>query len=111
MDDIYIKLNLLDYTVNFCRAAERKPINKYYFALEGENGKQNDQLFYFLELCYWVMALSKPEKKKDKLAIFSKTNIDWSTPQNACRKLLVDLSGAGIRLQQLELESIINVLI
>lgn len=44
------------------------------------------------------MALSKPDKKKEKLAIFSKTNIDWSSPQNACRKLLVDLTGAGIRL-------------
>lgn len=39
MDDIYIKLNLLDYTANFCKAAERKPINKFYFALEDANSK------------------------------------------------------------------------
>lgn len=45
------------------------------------------------------MALSKQDKKKDKLAVISKTNIDWSSPQNACRKLLVDLGGAGIRLE------------
>jgi hypothetical protein len=44
------------------------------------------------------MALSKPEKKKDKIAIYSKVNIDWSTPQNACRKLLADLGGVGIKL-------------
>lgn len=47
------------------------------------------------------MALNKPEKKKEKLAIYSKTNIDWSTPQNACRKLLVDLTGAGIKLEEI----------
>jgi hypothetical protein len=39
MDDIYIKLNLLDYTETFCRAAERKPINKFYFALEDTKSK------------------------------------------------------------------------
>lgn len=33
MDDIYIKLNLLDYATMFCPAAERKAINKFYFAL------------------------------------------------------------------------------
>jgi hypothetical protein len=31
MDDIYIKLNLLDYTETFCKAAERKPINKFFY--------------------------------------------------------------------------------
>ena len=34
MDDIHIKLNLLNYTVDFCKGAERKPIHKYYFAIE-----------------------------------------------------------------------------
>jgi hypothetical protein len=55
------------------------------------------------------MALSKPDKKKDKLPVYSKTNIDWSSSENACRKLLVDLSGAGVRLEEVDLESIVNV--
>lgn len=32
MEDIHIKLNLLNYDIMFCKAAERKPIHKYYFA-------------------------------------------------------------------------------
>lgn len=64
MDDIYIKLSLLEYESNFCPAAERKQINRFYFAFEDPNSKENDQLFYFLELCYWIMALSRPEKNK-----------------------------------------------
>lgn len=98
MDDIYIKLHLLDYANNFCKAAERKPINKFYFALEDGNSKDNDQLYYFLELCYWVMALSKPGQKKDKIAIISKANIDWNSAESACRKLLNDLENVGIHL-------------
>ena len=39
MDDIYIKLNLLNYTETFCKAAERKPMNKFYFALEDAKSK------------------------------------------------------------------------
>jgi hypothetical protein len=39
MDDIYIKLNLLEYATNFCKAAERKPINKFYFALKDEKSQ------------------------------------------------------------------------
>lgn len=34
MDDISIKLSLLNYETSFCKAAERKPINKLYFALQ-----------------------------------------------------------------------------
>lgn len=33
MDDIHLKLTLLDYKTNFCVAAERKPIHKLYFAI------------------------------------------------------------------------------
>lgn len=33
MDDIHIKLNLLNYGNNFCKVTERKPINKFYFAI------------------------------------------------------------------------------
>ena len=60
MDDIHIKLNLLNYASDFCKVAERKPIHKFYFALPDPSSKNNDQLYYFLELCYWIMALSKP---------------------------------------------------
>lgn len=85
MDDISIKLNLLNYENDFCRAAERKPFHKLYFALQDQQQKEeNYQLFYFLELAYWIMALSKPDKKKDKLAIYTKTLIDWSSADSAC---------------------------
>jgi hypothetical protein len=61
MDDISIKLALLNYETNFCKVAERKPIHKLYFAIQDTNTKEeNGQLNYFLELAYWVMALSKP---------------------------------------------------
>ena len=39
MDDISIKLNLLNYESDFCRAAERKPFHKLYFALQDSNQK------------------------------------------------------------------------
>ena len=107
MDDIHIKLNLLNYTTDFCKAAERKPIHKFYFAIE--EGKREDQLYYFIELCYWIMALSKPQKNKEKLALYTKSNIDWDSPQAACRKLLVDLSGYGVKIDEVNPETIINV--
>jgi hypothetical protein len=34
MDDIHIKLSLLNYVQYFCNVAEKKPISKYYFALQ-----------------------------------------------------------------------------
>jgi NIMA (never in mitosis gene a)-related kinase len=65
MDDISIKLGLLNYETAFCKVAERKPMHKLYFALEDrEQKEEHAQLYYFLELGYWVMGLSKPEKKK-----------------------------------------------
>jgi len=39
MDDIHIKLNLLNYTTMFCKAAERKPIHRFYFAIEDSQSK------------------------------------------------------------------------
>jgi hypothetical protein len=98
MDDISIKLTLLNYENAFCKAAERKPINRLYFAIQDTNNKeQNGQLNYFLELAYWVMALSKPDKKKDKLAVYTKTLIDWSSSDAACKKLLNDLDDYGVK--------------
>lgn len=43
------------------------------------------------------MALSKPDRKKDKLAVYTKTLIDWSSPEGACRKLLGDLEDYGVK--------------
>jgi hypothetical protein len=48
MDDIHIKLCLLNYVQNFCKSAERKPISRVYFALPDTQSKESDQLFYFL---------------------------------------------------------------
>ena len=45
------------------------------------------------------MALSKPDKKKDKLALFTKTLIDWSSADSACKKLIADLTGYGLKLE------------
>lgn len=33
MDDIHIKLGLLNYETMFCKIAERKPMHKLYFAI------------------------------------------------------------------------------
>lgn len=111
MDDIYIKLSLLNYEQTFCKAADRKPINRLYFALEDPNSKEeNGQLNFFLELSYWIMALSKPDKKKDKLAVYTKTLIDWSSPEAACKKLLSDLEDYGLKPEEgISVGSIIDV--
>ena len=55
------------------------------------------------------MGLSKPQKNKGKLAVYTKSLIDWSSPSAACRKLLVDLSGHGVKIEELNPESILNV--
>ena len=39
MDDIYIKLALLNYENLFCKVAERKAIHRLFFAME-ENSKK-----------------------------------------------------------------------
>ena len=62
MDDIYVKLGLLNYVQYFCKTAEKKPISKFYFAIQDPQSNQNNQLFYFLELCYWIMSLNKPNQ-------------------------------------------------
>jgi len=60
--------------------AEKKPINRFYFAIKDMSSRQNEQLFYFLELSYWVMSMNKPSQKKEKAALISKTMIDWKSP-------------------------------
>jgi hypothetical protein len=57
------------------------------------------------------MALSKPNQKKDKLPLYTKTLIDWKSPDNACRKLLVDISSSGIKYEDVDIESIRDVYI
>ena len=97
MDDISIKLGLLNYESAFCKVAERKPVHKVYFALQSFKEEENSQLFYFLELSYWIMGLSKPNQKKDRLALTTKTYIDWTSPEAACKKFLSDLEAYGIK--------------
>ena len=46
------------------------------------------------------MALSKPDKKKDKLAVYTKTLIDWSSADAACQKLLTDLEDYGVKAEE-----------
>eukprot|EP00919_Chromeraceae_sp_WS-2016_P067358 GHVR01159168.1.p1 GENE.GHVR01159168.1~~GHVR01159168.1.p1 ORF type:complete len:170 (+),score=12.61 GHVR01159168.1:324-833(+) len=101
MDDIHIKLELLDYSVYFCKLLDKKPIHKFYFAIQDNNIEEDAQLFYFLELSYWIMGLSKPDKKKDKLALYTKTLIDWSSSENACRKFFSDIRSAGIKFEDI----------
>lgn len=55
------------------------------------------------------MALAKPDKKKEKLPLYTKTQIDWKSPDNACRKLFVDLNGAGIKFDDIDIESVRHV--
>ncbi len=97
MDEIYVKLVLLNYVKYFCKPAERKPINRFYFAIQDPQSNQNYQIFYFLELSYWIMYLNKPNQKKDKLAINSKTLIDWKSPEKACIEFISDLKNNGIK--------------
>ena len=35
--------------------------------------------------------------------------IDWSSPENACRKLLVDLNGYGVKIDEINVNTILNV--
>ena len=42
MEDIITKLHLIDYQT-FCRVSERKPINRFYFAVQDTNCEANDQ--------------------------------------------------------------------
>ena len=46
------------------------------------------------------MALSKPEKKKEKLALTIKALIDWSTPESGCKKLLSDIEDYGLKVEE-----------
>lgn len=56
------------------------------------------------------MALSKPDKKKDKLPVYTKTLIDWSSPEAACKKLLNDLDDYGVKPEEgIGVSSIRNV--
>ncbi len=41
MDDIYVKLGLLNYVQYFCKVAEKKPINRLYFAIQDTQNKDN----------------------------------------------------------------------
>lgn len=55
MDDIIEKLHLLDYLTKFCKAKNRKPLSKTYFAIRAETEPTEAKVKYFVELCYWLM--------------------------------------------------------
>lgn len=78
MDDIVNKLNLLDY-LGFCKLSGHKPINKFYFAIE-DKSPDNAQFYLFLEMCYWLMNLSKPDRSREKCVTQAKSMIDWKDP-------------------------------
>lgn len=37
MEDIYEKINLIDYQINFCKPLNLNTINKLYFALQDDS--------------------------------------------------------------------------
>jgi len=58
MEDIYEKLNLIDYKDLFCRTLNLPLINKLYFAIDEEKNRQ-EKFEYYYKLCNWIMNLSK----------------------------------------------------
>jgi hypothetical protein len=58
MEDIYEKLNLIDYKELFCKPLKMPLINKLYFAIE-EDSIKNDKFDYYFKVCSWIMNLSK----------------------------------------------------
>jgi hypothetical protein len=56
------------------------------------------------------MSLNKPNQKKEKLAIYSKTLIDWKSPENACIKFISDLNNYGVKTENIEMGQIIEVI-
>jgi len=53
------------------------------------------------------MSLGKQNQKKDKLALYSKTQIDWKSPENACIKFISDLNNYGVKTEEIEIKHII----
>lgn len=96
MEDIINKLNLIDYGL-FCKVAERKPIHRAYFAIADPSSANNEQLYHFIELCYWLINLAKVDRSKEKAVIQAKTMIDWKSAESASQKFLNDLQTFGIR--------------
>lgn len=107
MEDIITKLHLIDYQT-FCRVTERKPVHRFYFAVQDTACEPNDQLFHFLEIGYWLMNLSKVDRSKEKAAVQAKTMIDWKSVEGACNKFLTDVQTFGIK-HELTSKSIIQV--
>lgn len=106
MDDIINKLNLLDY-FGFCKVSGNKPIHRLYFALE-DPSPNKAQFYLFLEICYWLMNLSKLEKNKEKAISQAKSMIDWKSPEDACAKFIKDVVAFGIR-SEIQPKSILQV--
>ena len=58
MEDIYEKLNLIDYKDLFCKTLNLPLINKLYFAIDEEKNRL-EKFDYYFKLCNWIMNLSK----------------------------------------------------
>ena len=56
MDDVHVKLSLLDYENTFCKKYRRPPVNRVYFAVSVD---PDQQLAYLYDLVYWLMQSSK----------------------------------------------------
>jgi len=60
MEDIYEKLNLIDYKDLFCKPLNMPLISKLYFAVEENKVEKFD---YYYKLCNWIMILPKVNLK------------------------------------------------
>jgi hypothetical protein len=48
------------------------------------------------------MSLQKATSQKmEKLAVYSKSLIDWKSPDNACKKFLNDLNSYGVKFEDI----------
>jgi hypothetical protein len=55
------------------------------------------------------MSLNKANQKKEKVALYSKTLVDWKSPQNACIKFISDLNNYGVKTESIEMGNIVEV--
>ncbi|KRX05851.1 Protein kinase-like domain [Pseudocohnilembus persalinus] len=96
-EDIYEKLGLIEYHNYFCKPLNKKPISKVFFAIsEQVTENASEKFFYFAELCYWIINISKKGKVKAQQDI--STQLNYDTVDECAQKLLMDLKNWGIKL-------------
>lgn len=59
MEDIYEKIGILEYHANFCKALNKKPVSKLYFAVAEKETSGEDKFRYFAALCHWLLNIPK----------------------------------------------------